>query len=267
MIQTKIKESLSKLHMKQEHKDVLLQTALQTQKRQKHTLRNAGCIAMALIVFLFLFPPTRALADEIISKLWYTFGETSQPQVSIVTFSDQIFKEQVTYEEITETIHLYGKHIYVPQQSMKEYTYTPSSSQANDRITSIVIESESKETNPIPYEFLMDQFTSNLTESQAQSISSSYETGQSMKYHNGFHFVLQIDLEEVHDYDSNPKGSNQEAYVSTNLNCNVMLERQLQEDGTLKTFVTWKKDDVSYEISGYLTYEEAKQLINTLQYI
>lgn len=262
-----VKQSIDAIEMPQNQKQRVYKQLLQTNHQRKtHHMKYLVYVVMACGLLVIIIPQTRSFAYETIEKLWYmTWGDHTSTEAEYTIFPEELPKENTYYDDLSELTGILQKQLYVPQIDMVPYWYRPFGLETGNEISTISIQSESASAEPIPYEELIDDWTSELTPSQLESIKLSYQKGSAKEdYDHGVSILIRLYGEQSGargDIQTMPTGYHREVYQSQNLNCEVIIETHSRMDGTIMTYATWIKDDVVYDITGYITYDEVKELI------
>lgn len=252
------------------------------QKSQKNRVSKATLTitTVSILLFLLLLPPLRTYAEELWKKSWFYSNqqtgksEDNQETGEWIVFPASAPVQDKIFTSISEISNLLSIPILTYDNPvLNEIYYQPILNQKNQLVSLHLWGHNKKEAHTfIPKKDLYTKFTDVLTESQRADIERIYKMDNddiASYYSSGLSYSASMYSKEsgaAGDIRVLAPGENSINYFSKALQCDVLIEKQIRYDGTYMTYATWVKDNILYNLIGYRTINEMKEVVESMHY-
>lgn len=271
---------LTQVRMSEEKTNEIWHIITQKKKKSKMKFFKVAIISSCIFLFGFSFTPAKTVAEDLWKNSWFYSGSTlgskkdNQPTGKWKVFHKSVVRDKRLYTSISEISDMLDiPLLYSDVLNFNEVWYDPSL--VHEEIGSVHLWGHNKEISAkyIPKQKLYEDYSDGyVSEKERQKIDDIYKMSDediASYYPQGLTYsALMYSKASGASGDIRvliPTNRNI-VYESKALECEITIELPDNPYGPYVTRASWIKDDVLYELIGYISVDDMKVAIETMHY-
>lgn len=271
---------LIQIRMSEEKRNEIWNAITQKKKKIKMKFFKGAIISSCILLFGFSFTPAKTVAENLWKNSWFYSGSTqgskkeNQPTGKWKVFHKSIVRDRHLYTSISEISDMLEiPLLYSDVLGFDEVWYDPSI--VHEEIGSVSLWGHNKEESAkyVPKQKLYEEYSDGyISEKERQNIEEIYKMSDediASYYPQGLSYsaVMYSKASGVTGDVRVLMPTNRNiVYESKALECEITIELPDNPYGPYITRASWIKDDVLYELSGYISVDNMKAAIETMHY-
>lgn len=271
---------LERIKMSKEETNDIRDKILLKSTNKKKISKICIITGVCVLLLVFLLPPVQMYAEELWKKSWFysstqqSNSQQKQNRGDYIVFPDSILTEDKVFSSVYDVSKMLSIPLLECDHPVFDEVYYQPSMNDKGKLVTLHLWGHNKQDakSYIPKNVLYEEFTKTLTKAQREQIEQIYSMSKediASYYSTGLSYSITMYSEE-----SGVKGDvrvitsdkNSSTYFSKALKCDILIEQQLNMDGTYTTSATWIKNNILYRLMGYRTVNDMKKVIEGMHY-